>query len=62
LIARVGLRWAKARIGVSMEAVVAGLATVDFTQHKQQSPRALAFLQQVPKAIGRSVSGRSSVP
>jgi hypothetical protein len=32
-----------------MEAVVAGLGAVDFTQHKQQSPRALAFLQQVPK-------------
>jgi hypothetical protein len=40
---------AKARIAVSMVAVVAGLATVDFTQHKQQLPRALAFLQQVQK-------------
>ncbi len=40
---------AKTHIGVTMEAVVAGLAGVDFKQHKQQSPRALAFLQQVPK-------------
>jgi hypothetical protein len=40
---------AKTRIGVTMESVVAELASVDFKQHKQLSPRALAFLQQVPK-------------
>jgi hypothetical protein len=32
-----------------MESVVAELANVDFRRHKQLSPRALAFLQQVPK-------------
>lgn len=40
---------AKTHIGVSMEAVVAGLDSLDFKQQKQQSPRALAFLQQVSK-------------
>ncbi len=40
---------AKTRIGVTMESVVAELANVDFRRLKQLSPRALAFLQQVPK-------------
>jgi hypothetical protein len=39
----------KIRIGITMETVVAELATVVFRQHKQQSPRALAFLQNIAK-------------
>jgi hypothetical protein len=43
----------KTRIGLTIGTLVENLAGVDFSQQKSLSPRALGFLQQVPKSDWR---------